>query len=152
MKLIDHPHCIKLLDVYKSSSHIYMVLELMSGGELFDRIIAKASALPHHHTRTFVFNTNIVPQIPRPTLTPAKKQEHYSETEAAQCFVQVHTALSPPSLPANHSLDRPRLGCGKVDAHTEVATGEFGTGSCSCPRPVRDRTACMHLSSGPANR
>jgi serine/threonine protein kinase len=41
MKLIDHPHCIKLLDVYKSTSHIYMVLELMSGGELFDRIIAK---------------------------------------------------------------------------------------------------------------
>ena len=45
MKLIDHPHCIKLLDVYKSTSHIYMVLELMSGGELFDRIIAKVCPL-----------------------------------------------------------------------------------------------------------
>ncbi len=44
MKLIDHDHCIKLFNVFNTSTHIYLVLELMTGGELFDRIIAKVSS------------------------------------------------------------------------------------------------------------
>ena len=41
MKLIDHEHCVKLFNMYNSSNQVYLVLEMMSGGELFDRIIAK---------------------------------------------------------------------------------------------------------------
>jgi len=36
---IDHPNIIKLFEVYETDDHIYLILELMKGGELFDRIV-----------------------------------------------------------------------------------------------------------------
>ncbi|KAJ1467646.1 kinase-like domain-containing protein, partial [Baffinella frigidus] len=41
MKKVDHPNCIKLHEVYDEKSKMYMVLDLVTGGELFDRIIAR---------------------------------------------------------------------------------------------------------------
>ena len=42
LKSLDHNHIIKLNDVFYEPSHYYLVTELMNGGELFDRIVAKA--------------------------------------------------------------------------------------------------------------
>lgn len=39
MKLLNHPTCIKLLEVLASKTTIFLVLELVTGGELFDRIV-----------------------------------------------------------------------------------------------------------------
>lgn len=39
MKLIKHPSVIQLLEVLASATTIYIVLELVTGGELFDKII-----------------------------------------------------------------------------------------------------------------
>lgn len=41
LKGLNHPHIVKLYDVYRIPSMIYLVLEYVSGGELFDRIIDK---------------------------------------------------------------------------------------------------------------
>ena len=38
MKKVDHPNCIKLHEVYDEKSKMYMVLDLVTGGELFDRL------------------------------------------------------------------------------------------------------------------
>jgi serine/threonine protein kinase len=38
---LDHPHIIKLHEVYDESNEMYIVTELVSGGELFDRIVSK---------------------------------------------------------------------------------------------------------------
>ena len=38
---IDHPNIVKLFEVYDEKSKFYMVMELMTGGELFDRIVEK---------------------------------------------------------------------------------------------------------------
>lgn len=38
MKLLKHKHVVILREVLQSSKHIYIVLELVTGGELFDRI------------------------------------------------------------------------------------------------------------------
>jgi len=39
MSNIDHPNIVKLFEVYDDKNCFYMVLELMTGGELFDRVV-----------------------------------------------------------------------------------------------------------------
>ena len=39
MKNIDHPNVVKLYDVYEDEGHICLVMELMQGGELFEKIL-----------------------------------------------------------------------------------------------------------------
>uniref|UniRef100_A0A8C9LGC3 Calcium/calmodulin dependent protein kinase I n=1 Tax=Pavo cristatus TaxID=9049 RepID=A0A8C9LGC3_PAVCR len=38
---IKHPNIVALDDIYESSSHLYLIMQLVSGGELFDRIVEK---------------------------------------------------------------------------------------------------------------
>ncbi|XP_065629622.1 CBL-interacting serine/threonine-protein kinase 9-like [Quercus suber] len=39
MKLIKHPNVVKLFEVMASKSKIYIILEFVGGGELFDKIV-----------------------------------------------------------------------------------------------------------------
>jgi serine/threonine protein kinase len=39
MKILKHKHVVQLREVLQSSKNIYIVLELVTGGELFDKII-----------------------------------------------------------------------------------------------------------------
>lgn len=41
LKTLDHPHIIKLFEIYKDEDNVYLVQELCSGGELFDFIVEK---------------------------------------------------------------------------------------------------------------
>ena len=38
LKLFRHPHIIKLYEVITTPSHIFMIMEFVGGGELFDYI------------------------------------------------------------------------------------------------------------------
>jgi len=38
---IDHPNIIKLFAIFESENYVYLVMELVTGGELFDRIVEK---------------------------------------------------------------------------------------------------------------
>jgi serine/threonine protein kinase len=41
LKFVDHPNIIKLYNFYEEKKMFYMVIELMEGGELFERIVKK---------------------------------------------------------------------------------------------------------------
>ncbi|KAH9935953.1 Pkinase-domain-containing protein [Epithele typhae] len=41
MKLINHPHILRLYDVWETSSELYLILEYVEGGELFDHLCAR---------------------------------------------------------------------------------------------------------------
>lgn len=41
MKLIDHPNIIQLYDVWETSTELYLILEYVEGGELFDHLCTK---------------------------------------------------------------------------------------------------------------
>ncbi|KAL3311974.1 secondary alcohol dehydrogenase (SADH1) [Cichlidogyrus casuarinus] len=41
MKLIEHPYVLGLYDVYENRRHLYLILEHVSGGELFDYLVKK---------------------------------------------------------------------------------------------------------------
>eukprot|EP00800_Vazella_pourtalesii_P011620 TRINITY_DN2796_c0_g1_i1.p1 TRINITY_DN2796_c0_g1~~TRINITY_DN2796_c0_g1_i1.p1 ORF type:complete len:661 (-),score=92.55 TRINITY_DN2796_c0_g1_i1:803-2785(-) len=52
MKLIEHPHVLRLFDVYENKKHLYLVLEYVSGGELFDYLVKKGK-LSENEARKF---------------------------------------------------------------------------------------------------
>jgi len=39
METLDHPNIVKLLDVFETVNHLYLVMEYINGGELFDELI-----------------------------------------------------------------------------------------------------------------
>ncbi|EAY22030.1 CAMK family protein kinase [Trichomonas vaginalis G3] len=43
MRLLDHPHLLKLVDVYESVRHLYIILEYAAHGELFDFLVERGS-------------------------------------------------------------------------------------------------------------
>jgi len=43
MHKINHPNCVTLFEMFETKTKLYMVMELLTGGELFDRIVAKGS-------------------------------------------------------------------------------------------------------------
>ena len=47
MKLVHHQSCVKLYEVFDTYKHLYIVMELMTGGDLFDRIVAKGHLSEH---------------------------------------------------------------------------------------------------------
>lgn len=42
MRSLSHPNVVRLLDFIEADKFFYLVMELMEGGELFERIIQKS--------------------------------------------------------------------------------------------------------------
>ena len=38
LKMIDHPNVVKMVEVLANNTKIFIVLELVNGGDLFDKI------------------------------------------------------------------------------------------------------------------
>lgn len=38
LRSMDHPHIVKIYEFFEDDSHIFIVMEFLEGGELFDKI------------------------------------------------------------------------------------------------------------------
>ncbi|KAF9518987.1 hypothetical protein BS47DRAFT_119079 [Hydnum rufescens UP504] len=47
MKLIHHPHIMDMYDVYEDDNELYLLLEYIEGGELFDYLVSKGKLDPN---------------------------------------------------------------------------------------------------------
>jgi serine/threonine protein kinase len=43
LRTLDHPNIVKVLDFFDDTTQYFLVLEYVGGGELFDRLVEKAS-------------------------------------------------------------------------------------------------------------
>lgn len=43
MKILDHPNIIGIREIYEGEGHIYLVEEILRGGELFDKVVDNGS-------------------------------------------------------------------------------------------------------------
>lgn len=50
LREVKHPNIIQLIDVFEDSKYLHLVTELCTGGELFDRIIAKTQSKEGHYS------------------------------------------------------------------------------------------------------
>ncbi|CAF0824075.1 unnamed protein product [Adineta steineri] len=53
MKLIEHPHVLRIHDVYESRKYLYLILEHVAGGELFDYLVKKGRLTPKEARKFF---------------------------------------------------------------------------------------------------
>lgn len=69
MRQVKHPNCVRLYDVFDTKDELFLVMEMVKGGDLFDRIVEKqkypesdavrlvrnmATALHHLHSRNII--------------------------------------------------------------------------------------------------
>ncbi len=50
LKEVKHPNIIELIDVFEDAKYLHLVTDLCTGGELFDRIIAKTQSPEGHYS------------------------------------------------------------------------------------------------------
>ena len=43
LRRLIHPNIVQLVETFEDKSKVYLVMELVTGGELFDRIVEKGS-------------------------------------------------------------------------------------------------------------
>ena len=41
LRSLDHPHILKLYEYFEDAKNVYLITEMCTGGELFDKIIEK---------------------------------------------------------------------------------------------------------------
>eukprot|EP01028_Stygiella_incarcerata_P011280 TRINITY_DN62_c0_g1_i2.p1 TRINITY_DN62_c0_g1~~TRINITY_DN62_c0_g1_i2.p1 ORF type:complete len:135 (-),score=35.51 TRINITY_DN62_c0_g1_i2:91-495(-) len=53
LKLFKHPHVIRLYEVIETMTDIFLIMEYVSGGELFDYIVSRGKVKERHSMASF---------------------------------------------------------------------------------------------------
>jgi serine/threonine protein kinase len=103
----QHPNIIRLEDVYITSTSIFMIMELMRGGELFDYVVTRGtlsegeastmirkvtSAVAHMHKQGII-HRDLKPEVCllTPPLCPACCMPNSTSSELASCMAPSST-------------------------------------------------------------
>jgi len=126
LKLFRHPHIIKLYQVISTPTDIFMVMEYVSGGELFDYIV-KHGKLKEEDARRFF-------------------QQIISGVDYCHRHNVVHRDLKPENLLLDQSLNVKIADFGLSNMMTD---GEFLRTSCGSPNYAAPEVISGKLYAGP---
>lgn len=126
LKLFRHPHIIKLYQVISTPTDIFMVMEFVSGGELFDYIV-KHGKLKDNEARRFF-------------------QQIISGVDYCHRHMVVHRDLKPENLLLDHRLNVKIADFGLSNMMTD---GEFLRTSCGSPNYAAPEVISGKLYAGP---
>lgn len=126
LKLFRHPHIIKLYQVISTPTDIFMVMEYVSGGELFDYIV-KNGKLKEYEARRFF-------------------QQMISGVDYCHRHMIVHRDLKPENLLLDRYLNVKIADFGLSNMMTD---GEFLRTSCGSPNYAAPEVISGKLYAGP---
>ncbi|XP_070563825.1 5'-AMP-activated protein kinase catalytic subunit alpha-2-like [Ptychodera flava] len=126
LKLFRHPHIIKLYQVISTPTDIFMVMEYVSGGELFDYIV-KHGKLKEHEARRFF-------------------QQIISGVDYCHRHMIVHRDLKPENLLLDMNMHVKIADFGLSNMMTD---GEFLRTSCGSPNYAAPEVISGKLYAGP---
>ncbi|XP_008544125.1 5'-AMP-activated protein kinase catalytic subunit alpha-2 [Microplitis demolitor] len=126
LTLFRHPHIIKLYQVMSTPTDIFMIMEYVSGGELFDYIV-KHGKLKEHEARRFF-------------------QQIISGVDYCHRHMIVHRDLKPENLLLDHNLHVKIADFGLSNIMTD---GEFLRTSCGSPNYAAPEVISGKLYAGP---
>lgn len=126
LKLFRHPHIIKLYQVISTPTDIFMIMEYVSGGELFDYIV-KHSKLQEHEARRFF-------------------QQIISGVDYCHRHMIVHRDLKPENLLLDHNM---HVKIADFGLSNMMMDGEFLRTSCGSPNYAAPEVISGKLYAGP---
>jgi len=126
LKLFSHPHIIKLYQVMSTPTEIFMVMEYVSGGELFDYIV-KHGKLKEDDARRFF-------------------QQIISGVDYCHRHNVVHRDLKPENLLLDHTLN---VKIADFGLSNMMQDGEFLRTSCGSPNYAAPEVISGKLYAGP---
>ncbi|XP_030381561.1 5'-AMP-activated protein kinase catalytic subunit alpha-2 [Scaptodrosophila lebanonensis] len=126
LKLFRHPHIIKLYQVISTPTDIFMIMEYVSGGELFDYIV-KHGKLQEHQARRFF-------------------QQIISGVDYCHRHMIVHRDLKPENLLLDHNM---HVKIADFGLSNMMLDGEFLRTSCGSPNYAAPEVISGKLYAGP---
>nr|ALE20551.1 AMPK [Leptinotarsa decemlineata] len=126
LKLFRHPHIIKLYQVISTPTDIFMIMEYVSGGELFDYIV-KHGKLHEHEARRFF-------------------QQIISGVDYCHRHMIVHRDLKPENLLLDHNM---HVKIADFGLSNMMMDGEFLRTSCGSPNYAAPEVISGKLYAGP---
>lgn len=126
LKLFRHPHIIKLYQVISTPTDIFMIMEYVSGGELFDYIV-KNGKLQEHEARRFF-------------------QQIISGVDYCHRHMIVHRDLKPENLLLDHNM---HVKIADFGLSNMMLDGEFLRTSCGSPNYAAPEVISGKLYAGP---
>lgn len=126
LKLFRHPHIIKLYQVISTPTDIFMIMEFVSGGELFDYIV-KQGKLQESEARKFF-------------------QQIISGVDYCHRHMIVHRDLKPENLLLDHNM---HVKIADFGLSNMMLDGEFLRTSCGSPNYAAPEVISGKLYAGP---
>lgn len=126
LKLFRHPHIIKLYQVISTPTDIFMIMEFVSGGELFDYIV-KQGKLHESEARQFF-------------------QQIISGVDYCHRHMIVHRDLKPENLLLDHNM---HVKIADFGLSNMMMDGEFLRTSCGSPNYAAPEVISGKLYAGP---